>query len=214
MEAILTASWIGLLFVGIGTMFLIGEILVNMRGVFALLGIIFITLYFYNYLPDPTPFIMMFIIYFIGLLLIVIDGKLVNDGTLAVLGLAGMILSVAFAAPDVFSGLYAIIGVIIGGGVAFSFLKIFKRREMWSKLALKDQLTKEKGYSTMNQAYETLVGKEGITLTDLRPVGTIRIEGKEYSAISNGEWINKDIKVKVVEVDGTRILIKKVIDEK
>lgn len=202
-------QWMALVITGLGTLFLIGEVLVNMRGFFALLGIGFITVYFTAYV-ETSSFILMLIIYFVGLLLIVIDGKLLNDGTLATLGLASMLLSVALAAPDLTSGLYAVLGVLLGGSASFLFLKVFKRRPMWDKITLKDQLTKEAGYNSINETYEQLVSKEGITLNDLRPVGTIRIDNKDYSAISNGQWIAKGTSIKVVQVDGTKILVEKV----
>src|SRR5690625_1051356 len=88
---IFTLNWIGLIITGLGTLFLIGEILVNMRGVFAILGVGFIIVYFSAYL-EPGSFILMLIIYFVGLLLIIIDGKVLNDGTLAILGLVGMLI--------------------------------------------------------------------------------------------------------------------------
>src|SRR5690625_30351 len=213
MDVIFQSDWISLFIVGFGTLFLIGEILVNMSGIFALLGISFIVIYFYSYLTDPTSFAIILIIYFVGLLLILIDGKIVNDGTLATLGLAGMILSVIIAAPNFFAGIYAVLGVLVGGALSFTFLKIFKRRNMWSKIALKDRLTKEAGYSSLNEEYEQLVGKTGITITDLRPVGTIRIENDEYSGVSNAQWIEKGTEIKVVEVDGTKILVNKVTEE-
>src|SRR5690625_2132547 len=124
-----------------------------------------------------------------------------------------MLIAVALAAPNLNAGMYAICGVLLGGGASFLLLKFFKRREMWSKIALKDQLTKEAGYSSMNADYESLVGKEGITLNDLRPVGTIRINNKDYSAISNGLWISKNSIVRVMQVDGTRILVEEAIKE-
>lgn len=212
MDIITETSWLGFIIVGLGTMFLIGELLVNMRGLFAVLGIIGITIYFYAYLNDPANFTILLAVYFIGLILILIDGKLLNDGSLAVLGLLSMVLSVIIAAPDIYTGLYAVIGVILGVAVSFSFLKVFKRREMWSKIALKDRLTKEAGYSSMNEAYQALVGKEGETVTDLRPVGTVRIDDSEYSAISNAQFIKKGTKVEVEQVDGTRILVKQIDD--
>lgn len=212
MDIITETSWLGFIIVGLGTMFLIGELLVNMRGLFAVLGIIGITIYFYAYLNDPANFTILLAVYFIGLILILIDGKLLNDGSLAVLGLLSMVLSVIIAAPDIYTGLYAVIGVILGVAVSFSFLKVFKRREMWSKIALKDRLTKEAGYSSMNEAYQALVGKEGETVTDLRPVGTVRIDNSEYSAISNAQFIKKGTKVEVEQVDGTRILVKQTDD--
>jgi len=206
LEQFLQYEWVALLITGLGTLFLIGEVLVNMRGVFALLGIGFISVYFTIY-QNTNSLLLMLIIYFIGLLLIIIDGKLINDGTLAILGVASMLTSVALAADNFASGLYAVIGVLIGGGSAFTFPKVFPSRDLWSKITLRDRLTEEDGYSTMNQEYAELVGKTGKTLTDLRPIGTIEIDGQEYSAISNAQWIYKGSLVKVIKVDGTRILV-------
>ena len=204
--AIFDYEWIGLIITFFGTLFLIGEVLVNMRGFFALLGVGFISVYFGAYAGTDSV-ILMLIIYFVGLVLIVIDGKIVNDGTLATIGLVTMLTAVGVAAPDLTTALYAIIGVIIGTGGAFFFLKVFKKREMWTKIALKDQLSKEAGYNSMNMEYQKLLGEEGITMTDLRPVGTIKVRGKTYSAQSDGKWIKTDTKVTVVTVDGTKIQV-------
>lgn len=206
---IMQAYWLAVVLVGLGTFFLIGEILVNLRGLGAILGISFIVYYFYIYLPDATTFSLMLIIYFVGIILILIDGKIINDGTLATIGLAGMILSVAITAPNFTSGIYAVLGILIGVGLSLLLLKVFPKRNMWNKITLKDRLTKEAGYSSINETYESLVGKEAETITPLRPVGTIRIDHKDYSAVSNAQWINKGTKVIVAEVDGTKILVKK-----
>lgn len=206
---IFSVSWIGFFITGFATLFLIGEILVNMRGLFGLLGIGLIIVYFSVYL-DTSSFIIMTIIYFAGIVLIIIDGKLLNDGTLSTLGLAGMLVSVALAAPDLTSGLYAVAGVLIGGFSSLLFLKMFKHREMWSKLTLKDRLTEEAGYSSMNKDYEQLLGEKGVTLNALRPVGTIEVHEKHYSAISNGQWIGKGQSIRIIQVDGTRILVEQV----
>ncbi|SFA70712.1 NfeD-like C-terminal, partner-binding [Lentibacillus halodurans] len=205
---VFSLDWIGFILTGFGTLFLIGELLVNMRGFFGLIGMGFIIVYFAVYL-ETGSFIIMLIIYLIGILLIMLDGKVVNEGTLAIIGLACMLMAVALAAPSIFASMYAVIGVLIGGFSSLLFLKVFKRRDMWSKLTLKDQLTSEKGYNAMNQDYEKLLGQSGMTLSDLRPVGTIRVNHKNYSAVSNAEWISKDSEIKVVHVDGTKILVEK-----
>lgn len=208
---IFASDWIGFVITGFGTLFLIGEILVNMRGFFGLMGIGFITVYFAVYLGTGS-FIIMLIVYFVGLLLIIVDGKLLNDGTLATLGLACMLTAVAVTAPNLSAGLYAVIGVLLGGFSSFFFLKVFKKRAMWSKLTLVDQLTAEAGYNSVSDEYTNLLDEEGITLNNLRPVGTILVKNKNYSAISNGQWIPKDTMVKVVQVDGTRILVEQIRD--
>lgn len=206
---IFSLDWIGFIITGFGTLFLIGEMLVNMRGFFGLMGLGFITVYFAVYL-ETGSFIIMLIVYLIGLLLIIIDGKIINDGTLATIGLACMLTAVVLTAPNLYAGMYAVIGVLLGGFSSLFFLKVFKRRDMWSKLTLVDQLTKEAGYNSMNEEYEQLLNEEGKTVSNLRPVGTVQIKNKNYSAISNGQWIPENTHIKVVDVDGTRILVEKI----
>ncbi|CQR46861.1 hypothetical protein BN1058_01144 [Paraliobacillus sp. PM-2] len=204
----LDISWISFVIVGLGTLFLIGELLVNMRGFFAILGFGFITIYFLNYL-EPSMFIIMLIIYLIGIFLIIVDGKVINDGTLATIGVLCMILSVGLSSPNWTAGVFAISGVLVGGISSLSFLKVFNKRKMWGKLALLDQLTEEQGYSTMNSSYKALIDKEGVTITAMRPVGTIRIDNEDYSAVSNGQWIEKGTPIVVKQVDGTKVLVDK-----
>lgn len=212
MNEFVQLDWFALVLVGIGTMLLFGEIMVNMRGIFAILGLISITFYFYTYLPDTATFMMMLVIYFIGLLLIIIDGKFISDGTLAMLGIVAIFISVAITAPNFTAGLYAVIGVIVGAGASFGFIKVLPRRNMWSKIALKDRLTEDKGYSSLSEEYAQLLNKQGVTVTNLRPVGTVSIDNKEYSVISNGQWIKKGTKVIVSDVDGTKILVEKFVE--
>lgn len=203
-----TYDWIALFITFLGTMFLIGELLVNMRGVFAIIGFGFITVYFSGYL-ETEMFIVMMLVYFLGIILMIIDGKLLNDGTLAIIGAATMIIAVGFSAPNWVAGLYSVIGVILGGAASLLFLKVFKHRKMWSKMALNDQMSSEMGYNSMNEKYQYLLEQQGEALTDMRPVGTVKIEDEEYSAVSNGQWITKGDQIKVVKVDGTKILVKK-----
>lgn len=207
-----SADWLFFVITGLGTLFLLGELLVNMKGLFGLLGIGFITVYFLSFL-DPRMYFIMLAVYLIGLLLIIIDGKILNDGTLAVTGFVLMILSVALSSPDWVAGLYAIIGIVTGAFSSLLFLKVFKHRKMWTKLALADRLTEDKGYNSMNSEFKNLVGKEAIALTDMRPIGTIKMNDKQYSAISNGQWIKKDTPVTITKVDGTKIMVEKYLNE-
>lgn len=203
------AAWLALFITGLGTMFLFGEVLVNMRGIFGVIGLGLVMMYFLSYLTTSMFFVMV-VVYIISLVLIIIDGKIVNDGSLATIGGVLMLFTVGISAPDWVTGVYGISGVLLGTFASFFFLKVFPKRDMWSKIALVDQLSSEQGYNSMNESYRHLIGEEGKTLTDLRPVGTIRVGEQEYSAVSNGHWIEKGNKVEVIQVDGTKILVKKV----
>lgn len=203
---LLSLDWISFFIVGIGTMLLIGELLVKAKGIFGILGFLSITFYFYAYL-DSSMFLTMVILYFAGLILIFVDGEFVNDGTLASIGVILMLISVGVSSPNWVVGLYAIIGVVIGGACSFLWLKVLPRRNMWSKIALLDRLTDDHGYSSINADYRKLIDQKGKALTNLRPIGTIKIDEIEYSAISNGFWIEKNTEIIVKQVDGTRILV-------
>src|SRR5699024_12226552 len=98
------------------------------------------------------------------------------DGTLTVLGIGSMIASVSITATNLTSGIYSVIGIIVGALLSLTFLKIFKPRKMWGKIALKDRLTTEAGYTTLTEEYKNLIGQSGITLTDMKPTGTVRSE--------------------------------------
>ncbi|GGD04713.1 NfeD family protein [Pontibacillus salipaludis] len=202
------AAWIALVITGLGTLFLFGELLVNMRGIFGVVGIAFITFYFLTHL-DPSMFVIMMIVYVISLALIILDAKVINDGTLTTVGSISMLLVVGMSAPDWVTGAYGVCGVLIGAISSLLFLRVFPKRDLWTKITLVDKLSSEAGYNSMNESYTNLSGQKGITLTQLRPVGTIKIGEQEYSAVSNGHWIEKDEEIVVEQVDGTRILVKK-----
>src|SRR5699024_12171870 len=126
MAEILRSDWIGLILVDLGTLFLLGEILVNLRGIFGLLGVFFIVLYFYTILPDFGQFALMLIIYFVGIILILIVGKLINDVTLSTLGFSGMILSIVINTTNLYAWLYAILVQLICDEISIIFHYIYK----------------------------------------------------------------------------------------
>lgn len=55
-----------------------------------------------------------------------------------------------------------------------------------------------------------LVGKEGVTLTPLMPSGTVIIDGRHVDVVTEGEPVEKEQPVRVVEVEGMRIVVRQV----
>lgn len=204
---ILNQPFIGFLLVMIGALFLFGELFVRAKGIFFIIGIVLFTMYFSHFITSNSM-LWLGIVFIIGLSLVVIDGAFVNDGTLTLVGLGVMGLSVAVPAPSILYGVVTVFGLIAGFALSLLFLKFFTPRNMWKRMALKDKLTSEKGYNSLNEQYLQLVGKEGITKTVFRPIGTVEIEGKTYSAITEGQWVEKDVHVTVINVDGTKIVVK------
>ncbi len=65
-------------------------------------------------------------------------------------------------------------------------------------------------YASDEKNFAFLLGKEGLTLTNCKPIGKIEVDKLEYEALTNGEFIVKGTKIKVVEVDGRTIVVKKI----
>ncbi len=190
----------------LASLFLFGELLVKAKGIFGLVGAGLMVFYFSYHLSEVTA-AWTAAAFIAGLVMIIIDGKLVNDGTLAVIGLILMVGSVALPAPGWIYGFLAGSGLVLGAAASLVFLKIFPHRDLWQKVTLKDRLTGETGYNSINQGYRNLVGKIGITKTPFHPVGTIEVDGQSYSAVSDGKWLESGREVKVVSVDGTKIVV-------
>lgn len=202
---------VGFFVIAAASMLLFGEMLVKARGIFALIGIGLMAVYFSYFLQTESLFYMG-LLYIVGLLAIILDAKLMNHGFVALIGIAMMITSLAIPAPTFLYAVLAGVGLLAGLGLSFLFLKVFPSRTLWSKLALRDRLTSDLGYNSMNEGYRKLVGRPGVTVTPFRPSGTVSIDEKSYSAITNGKWLNIGTSVIVTSVDGTRVVIEEKTD--
>lgn len=57
---------------------------------------------------------------------------------------------------------------------------------------------------------EKLVGKVGFADTTFNPSGKLVINGEIYDAISQGKFIEKGSKLKVIAVENNKILVKQI----
>ena len=55
-----------------------------------------------------------------------------------------------------------------------------------------------------------LVGVEGVTVTPLRPAGTMLVGEDRIDVVADGEFLAKGATVRVVEVEGTRVVVEAV----
>lgn len=67
----------------------------------------------------------------------------------------------------------------------------------------------EDGYSVAIPSYQNLVGKVGIVSAALRPAGRVDIEGTTYDVVSQGDFLEVNCPIKVVQVQGNRITVDK-----
>ncbi|MCO7126307.1 nodulation protein NfeD [Sporolactobacillus shoreicorticis] len=202
----------GFIVILLASCFLFAELLVKAKGLLALTASGLFIYYFLHFLTDQaSPWIFLLLIG--GLLLIIIDGKLFTTGIIGVFGFILMVLGCALPTPTLLYGMLVGIAFVIGACGSLFFRKILPQRDYLDKLMLHDKLSSDKGYNSINSDYHELIGKEGKTMTPFHPVGTVKIDGKNYSAITDGIFLEKNAAVKVISVDGTRIFIDQVDGE-
>lgn len=77
------------------------------------------------------------------------------------------------------------------------------------RLSFSGTMTPESSTS-VDERIESLVGKEGITHTPLRPAGVAVIEGQRVDVVTTGGFIEQDVRVRVVDTSGNRVVVRTV----
>ena len=83
---------------------------------------------------------------------------------------------------------------------------------LWSKIFARRFVSShtQAGYTSAQMDEKSLLGQEGVAVTQLRPAGMARFAGKKVDVISEGEVIDPDTRVRVVEVKGNRVVVRPV----
>ena len=116
-------------------------------------------------------------------------------------GTTAMIFSMACYA------IIAVLGVIV---VVYLSSRGSKKNEgMLDDLVLDERQQNEDGYTSVTDKSKFL-GATGICVTDLRPAGTVTVDGEPLDVVSEGGFVKAGERVKVINVDGSRILVRKI----
>lgn len=127
-----------------------------------------------------------------------------------VLGIGGMICLTAgaffalgggYTALAVLAAVYLLLAAVI---IACCFC--FPKEDKRNPLVLWDKQRNSEGYVGVSDL-TSLVGERGIALTNMRPAGTISIQGKRYDGASLGDYIARGSFVTVVKVEGNKIFV-------
>ncbi len=123
---------------------------------------------------------------FSGLVLSLLDNDFFDFRRVSDINLGSAILTV-------------MIGTIVGVAVMLYLSSKIGSKGIFGKLALLSNQKIEEGFIGVPTEQQQLIGSSGVTVTDLRPVGKVIIEGKIYDALSaQGKFIPANSNVKVV----------------
>ncbi|WP_201713707.1 NfeD family protein [Rossellomorea arthrocnemi] len=177
-------------------------------GIAGSIGLISLVLFFYGHLVAGLAGYETIILFIIGIILIVAEFFL-PGGIAGGLGIGAILASIMLAGGDMMQmGISLMIALLIAVATVTIFVKVFgKKMKFFNKIILNDSTSTESGYVS-NANRLDLIGKEGVTKTPLRPSGTVIVEDERIDAVTEGGFIKAGEKVKIVKVEGSRIVVR------
>ncbi|AKN31765.1 hypothetical protein Ccar_13190 [Clostridium carboxidivorans P7] len=145
-----------------------------------------------------------------GFLLVVIEMFHPGFGIPGIFGAIFLIMGIVITAKSIMEALILVSIIIAVLGVALTLVLRSATKGRLSKiLILRETQKRETGY-TGSEDLQYFVGQQGITLTILRPAGIADFNGIKMDVVSEGEFIPKDEKVKIIKVEGRIIVVRKI----
>lgn len=179
-------------------------------------GLICLSLYFWAQYLTGLAGLEVFVLLILGVVLLAVEVFIIPG-----FGLAGITGSVALAGGVLWSFaklcqydytvmLWHIVGstAVLGLLIFFTF-KYLPRSRFWKGIALEEELSTETGYVAVPEELAQLEGASGVALTDLRPSGMARIDGRRVDVVTEGDYFNRGDAVVVFQVAGGRIVVRK-----
>ncbi len=196
----------------IGSLGLVLELYSPGFGIPGIMGASALLLFFFGHLVAGLAGLESIILFIIGIVLILLE-FFVPGGILGLIGFGAIITSL-FLATDNIAHMAVSLLIAIGITLLVSIIlfKVFgKKMRLLKKIILSDSTSTESGYIS-NISRVDLIGIEGFALTTLRPSGTALINNERIDVVTEGGYIEKNKKVVVVKTDGTRVVVREVIE--
>jgi membrane-bound serine protease (ClpP class) len=198
----------------IGILGFVVELFTPRIGLPGIVGLAAFLLFFYGHLVVGLANLNTIILFVVGIVLILLE-LVLPGGIIGIFGFAAFLASFFLAAENfIHMGISLLIAFTISILASVVMIKVYdKKMKFFKKLILTDSTSTESGYVS-NRNRTELIGVIAHTLTDLRPSGTIIVEDERIDAVSEGGFIKKDSTVKIVKVEGSRIVVRELMNLK
>jgi membrane-bound serine protease (ClpP class) len=104
-------------------------------------------------------------------------------------------------------GFYVLFGVfILVTLTTLAWIKLFPKSGIGQKMTLSID---GKGFKAPDP-HQALLGKTGVTQSELRPAGYAVIDGKRIDVVSEGGIVDAQTSIKVIKVEGTRVVVRRI----
>ena len=140
----------------------------------------------------------------LGLLLLFVEILMPGFGLFGILGTISLLGSLVAAFK--LYGMVVFLVMLACSILVFAIMFVFaKKSGLYNKVILRDR-QEEKGFD--ESTLQGLLGKVGLTQTDLRPFGVAEFDGQMVDVCSTGEFIDRGTEVQVVQITGKTVTVK------
>ena len=194
----------------LGFLGLITEILTPGFGVGGTVALIAFVIFFGGSILAGNASITIVMLFMAGIILLMIEALVPGFGAPGIGGVICIFSSIILAADSFALGITSvIIAFIITLAGAILLLKYAPRNKFFDKIILGTELRKDVGF-TSSTSKEELLGLEGVALTALRPSGTALINDEKIDVVTEGDYIVKNDRVRIIKVEGRKIVVRKI----
>ncbi len=148
------------------------------------------------------PWIM--IIAMLGLLLLFVEILMPGFGLFGILGILSL-LGTLVAVFKLYGFTAFLVMLIVTVIIFFGMIIFAKKSGLYNKVVLKDR-QEAKGFD--ETPLQGLLGKIGVTESELKPFGMAEFDGKRIDVCSTGEFIDRGTRVQVVQITGKTVTVK------
>lgn len=129
-----------------------------------------------------------------------------------IIGGIGAILSIIGIGVAIFinptmAAYLAILLIAFFGLAIYYFIKVLPDSKRAGSLFLHFKEDTSTGYHSSDSKLATLLGKEGVAVSDLRPSGVAEIEDDRIDVVTDGGYIDAGTPIKVIEIEGNRVVV-------
>ncbi len=118
-----------------------------------------------------------------------------------------LVSAVFLIADSIMEGVVITVGILALLGILLALiLWLLSRGKLKSPIILEEEQRRSDGYLSSSDL-NYLLGKEGVAGTDLRPAGVGRIDGVNLDVISDGKYISRGAKIKIIKVEGSKLIV-------
>lgn len=143
-----------------------------------------------------------------GFILVAVEMHLPGFGAAGISGTILLVSGIVLTAKSFLDALVLILIILTVLGVLLTIvLQSATKGKLSKSLILSDSLDKTSGYIG-TEDMEYFLGKEGFSVTKLRPAGIADFDGVRLDVVTDGEFVDKDTQVIVIKVQGRRIVVK------